>query len=174
MMKRILVDMDGVLADVYPRFFELFEKETGKRKTIGEVIGLKEGEAFPELFRWVETPGFFRTIPVMTDSQRVLKLLNATYDIIVISLATEFPVCLTDKQLWMNEHFPFISWKQVVFCGNKSLIPADLMIDDHLKNLDSFKGPTLMFTQLHNMTIEDSRHKRVNSWAEIEKLLLSF
>jgi 5'(3')-deoxyribonucleotidase len=164
--------MDGVLADVYPRFIELYKEETGLSKSIDELIGLKEGEAFPELFRWVETPGFFRTIPVMADSQRVLKLLNESYEIIIISMATEFPVSLTDKQLWMNENFPFISWKQVVFCGNKSLIPADLMIDDHFKNLDNFKGETIMFIQPHNLNASYHLHKKVSSWAEIEKLLL--
>ncbi len=172
-MKRILVDMDGVLADVYPRFFELYEQETGQIKIMDDVIGLKEGEAFPELYRWVETPGFFRTIPVMADSQRVLKLLNKTYEILVISMATEFPVGLTDKQLWINDNFPFISWKQVVFCGNKSLIPADLMIDDHFKNLDHFKGETIIFMQPHNVYNTDHQHKTVSSWSEIEKLLLA-
>jgi 5'(3')-deoxyribonucleotidase len=171
-MKRVLVDMDGVLADVYPRFFELYEEETGIKKTMDKLIGLKEGEAFPELFRWVGTPGFFRTIPVMPDSQRVLKLLNETYEIIVVSMATEFPESLTDKQLWMNEHFPFIGWKQIVFCGNKNLIPANLMIDDHLKNLDNFNGDTIMFLQPHNINNTDHRHKTVSSWSEIEKLLL--
>lgn len=171
-MKRILVDMDGVLADVYPRFFELYEQETGNKKTMDEIVGLKEGEAFPELYRWVETPGFFRTIPVMADSQRVLKLLNKSYEILVISMATEFPVSLTDKQLWINDHFPFISWRQVIFCGNKSLIPADLMIDDHFKNLDHFKGETIIFSQPHNINSTDHHHKTVSSWSEIEKLLL--
>jgi 5'(3')-deoxyribonucleotidase len=165
--------MDGVLADVYPRFFELYEQETGNKKTIGEILGLKEGEAFPELYRWVETPGFFRTIPVMADSQRVLKLLNKTYEILVISMATEFPVSLTDKQMWINDHFPFISWRQVIFCGNKSLIPADLMIDDHFKNLDHFKGETIMFSQPHNINNIDHQHKIVSSWSQIEKLLLA-
>jgi Uncharacterized protein conserved in bacteria len=171
-MKRILVDMDGVLADVYPRFFELYEQETGNKKTMGEIIGLKEGEAFPELYRWVETPGFFRSIPVMADSQRVLKLLNKTYEILVISMATEFPVSLTDKQMWINDHFPFISWRQVIFCGNKSLIQADLMIDDHFKNLDHFKGETIIFMQPHNVYNTNHQHKTVSSWREIEKLLL--
>jgi len=165
--------MDGVLADVYPRFFELYEQETGQIKIMDDVIGLKEGEAFPELYRWVETPGFFRTIPVMADSQRVLKLLNEKYEILVISMATEFPVGLTDKQMWINDHFPFISWKQVVFCGNKSLIPADLMIDDHFKNLDHFKGETIIFMQPHNVYNTDHQHKTVSSWSEIEKLLLA-
>jgi 5'(3')-deoxyribonucleotidase len=171
-MKRILVDMDGVLADVYSRFFELYQEESGQKKSLEDLIGLKEGEAFPELFRWVETPGFFRTIPVMPDSQRVLKLLNQAYEIIVVSMATEFPESLTDKQLWMNDHFTFISWKQVVFCGNKSLIPADIMIDDHFKNLDNFKGETIMFIQPHNINNIDHHHKTVTSWSEIEKLLL--
>ena len=165
--------MDGVLADVYPRFFELYELETGNKKTMSEIIGLKEGEAFPELYKWVETPGFFRTIPVMPDSQRVLKLLNKAYEILVISMATEFPVGLTDKQMWINDHFPFISWKQVIFCGNKSIIPADLMIDDHFKNLDQFKGETIIFSQPHNINNTDHQHKTVSSWREIEKLLLA-
>jgi len=171
-MKRILVDMDGVLADVYARFFELYKEGTGLTKTTNEIMGLKEAEAFPEAIRWVETTGFFRSLPVIPDSQRVLKLLNESYEIIVISMATEYPASLTDKQLWLNDHFPFINWKQIVFCGNKSLIPADLMIDDHFKNLDNFDGETIMFTQPHNINAVDHHHRRVSSWAEIEKILL--
>ena len=171
-MKRILVDMDGVLADVYTRFFELYEEETGLRKTMDDVIGLKEGEAFPEVYRWVETPGFFRNLPLISDSQRVLKLLNDKYEIIVVSMATEYPESLTDKQLWLNEHFPFISWRQVVLCGNKNLIKADLMIDDHFKNLDNFDGQTIIFKQPHNLNSKDHHHTIVSSRAEIEQLLL--
>ena len=171
-MKRILVDMDGVLADVYHRFFDLHEEETGSGKSFGETIGIKEGEAFPELARWVDTPGFFRNIPVMVGSQRVLLLLNERYDIVVGSMATEFPKSLIDKQLWLQDNYPFISWRQLVFCGNKDIIQADIMIDDHLKNLDNFKGETIIFTQPHNMNLSDTRHKRVDSWQEIEKLLL--
>jgi 5'-nucleotidase len=173
MMKKIIVDMDGVLADVYTRFFELYEEETGSKKTMDEIIGLKEGEAFPEVYHWVETPGFFRTLPVMPDSQRVLKILNDKYEIIIVSMATEFPYSLTDKQLWINENFPFISWKQVVFCGNKSLIKADIMIDDHFKNLDNFNGETIMYIQPHNINNTSHHYKTASSWADIEQILLT-
>jgi 5'-nucleotidase len=171
-MKRILVDMDGVLADVYARYAELYEEQTGLVKSKEELIGYKEAESYPDAIQWVSTPGFFRSLPVMPDSQRVLKLLNESYEIIIVSMATEYPSSLTDKQLWLNEHFPFISWRQVVFCGNKSLIPADIMIDDHFKNLDYFKGETIMFLQPHNLESTDHNHVTVSSWAEIEKLLL--
>ena len=171
-MKRILVDMDGVLADVYSRFFDLHEQETGSKLSVSDVSGMLESEAFKNQVGWVTTPGFFRTVPVMKGSVGGLQILNSLYDVVVVSMATEFPHSLTDKQLWMNDHFSFISWKQLVFCGNKSLLQADIMIDDHPKNLDNFTGETIMFTQPHNIFINDTKHKRVTSWEEIESLLI--
>ena len=50
---------------------------------------------------------------------------------------------------------------------------ADVMIDDHPKNLDNFSGETIIFSQPHNILLENTRHKRVKSWSEIENLLLS-
>jgi len=38
------------------------------------------------------------------------------------------------------------------------------MIDDHLRNLDSFRGKALMFTAGHNLNA--NTHTRINSWAE--------
>jgi 5'-nucleotidase len=172
MKKRILVDMDGVLVDIYRTFFKLHEQETGQRLTLKDIAGHLEEEAFQNQRRWVSTPGFFRNLPVMQGSREALLKLNDLYNIIVVSLATEFPYCLTDKQLWIHDNFPFISWKQIVFCGDKNIIKSDIMIDDHFKNLDNFKGRTILFTQPHNMLIKNSRHTRVSSWPEIEKLLL--
>lgn len=165
--------MDGVLSNTYSRLFELYEAETGIRMDPRSADGKLEEEAFPNQRRWVTTPGFFRDLPVMEGSREGLERLCQVYDVVVNSLATEFPGSLTDKQLWLNEHFPFLSWKQIVFCGNKSLIKADVMIDDHLKNLNSFKGKTIMFTQPNNTHIQSGRHIRVASWKEIEKLLLN-
>jgi 5'(3')-deoxyribonucleotidase len=107
-MKSILVDMDGVLADVYHRFLYLHEEESGERLTLQNMIGKKESEAFPNLLNWINIPGFFRSMPVMADSQQVLLRLSQKFEVIVGSMATEFPVSLTDKQLWLEEHL----WKE--------------------------------------------------------------
>ena len=172
MRKTILVDMDGVLSDVYAYLLDMHHKETGQRLTIDDVAGKLEAEAFPEQLKMVSAPGFFRYLPVMEGSQEGLRKINDRHKIIIVSLATEFPYSLTDKQLWLNENFPFISWRQVVFCGDKQVINADTMIDDHMKNLDNFRGETIMFSQPHNLLIRGTRHRRVNSWREIEDLLL--
>lgn len=164
--------MDGVLADVYEQFFRLDEKTTGTRKTVASVVGILEHDAFQNGLQHVLSDGFFRTAPVMKDSQAILQQLNKHYEVFIVSSATEFPKSLAEKQAWLGEYFPFISWKQMVFCGSKTIIQADIMIDDHFKNLDYFNGETILFTQPHNQLADAGRHTRVNTWEEISKILL--
>jgi 5'-nucleotidase len=171
-MKRIAVDMDGVLADVYRQFIAYHEKDTGVRLEIEKLDGLPEFVAFPNGHRHANTKGFFRTVPVVPGSRDVLERINQRYQVFVVSAAMEFPASLEDKREWLNEHFPFIHWRQIVFCGSKEIVKADIMIDDHLKNLDKFEGDTFLFSQPHNHGLQ-TKHRRVDSWEEIAELLLS-
>jgi 5'(3')-deoxyribonucleotidase len=171
-MQRIAVDMDGVLADVYEQFFLFDEKDFGSRRALEKVNGIEERLAFPNIHKYLFTDGFFRTAPVIKDSREILYELNKQYEVFIVSAAMEFPVSLSEKQEWLTEHFSFINWQQVVFCGSKKIIDADIMIDDHFKNLDIFNGTTLLFTQPHNIFNDTGRHKRVENWQEIASVLL--
>jgi 5'-nucleotidase len=171
-MQRVAVDMDGVLADVYEQFFRYDEKDFGKRRPLQDVIGIEERKAFPYINEYVYTKGFFRTAPVVKDSVEILTALNKAYEVFIVSAAMEFPQSLPEKLEWLNEHFSFINWQQVVFCGSKTIVDAEIMIDDHFKNLDQFKGRTLLFTQPHNQLTDSGRHKRADSWKEIASILL--
>jgi len=171
-MERLAVDMDGVLADVYEQFFRYDERDFGKRRPLEDVIGVEERKAFPYINEYVHAKGFFRTVPVVKDSVEVLTGLNKTYELFIVSAAMEFPQSLPEKLEWLNEHFSFLSWQQIVFCGSKKIVDADIMIDDHFKNLDLFKGTSLLFTQPHNQLKNNGRHKRVDSWKEVAAILL--
>jgi len=172
-MQRIAVDMDGVLSDTVSQFIAWEEKETGIRKSIEEIMGKPELEVFPNSKKHLHTEGFFRSAPVIQDSQEILARLNEKYEVFIVSAATEFPKSLTEKQAWLSEFFPFITWHQIVFCGYKQIVQADIMIDDHFKNLDFFTGHTsILFTQPHNTYADNGRHKRVNTWQEIAEMLL--
>lgn len=171
-MQRIAVDMDGVLADVYEQFFAWDEKEFGRRKTPEEVRGKAEFEAFPHSRKYVFSEGFFITAPVVPGSQEILRSLNDGYEVFIVSAAMEFPQSLGEKKEWLHRHFPFITWQQIIFCGSKQVVSADIMIDDHFKNLDYFPGATLLFTQPHNAESSEGRHRRVHSWEEIAGILL--
>jgi 5'-nucleotidase len=172
-MKRICVDMDGVMADVYSQFLKMHAAEFGEALTPDDINGKPEGLAFRNARAYVNSPGFFRDAPLIADGQRVLEQLNQRYRVYIVSAAMEFPNSLVEKQGWLNRHFPFITWQQMVFCGSKEIVNADIMIDDHFKNLDYFSGETILFTQPHNIFASPGSHKRVGSWTEIESLLLS-
>ena len=170
--KRLIVDMDGVLANVYSQFLDFEEKEFGIRQPIENLMGRPEAEVFKNERKYVLSKGFFRNAPVMEGCLEVMKELNKKYNLFIVSAAMEFPNSLPEKYEWLAEYFPFISWKQIVFCGSKTVIRGDIMIDDHYKNLDHFAGQAILFTQPHNFGHDDRGHTRVDSWNEISKLLL--
>lgn len=166
--KTIGIDMDGVLADIEEQFMDWYEKEYGVRVPRSERLGVLEPEGFPEkgaIRRYVNTPGFFRTIPLMEGAVEAVKKLMEDYEVYIVSAAMEFPQCLSEKHEWLAEHFPFISWRNIIFCGDKSVVVTDYLIDDHCKNLDFCKGKAIMFDASHN--VNQHHHVRVKSWTEI-------
>jgi 5'-nucleotidase len=171
-MQRLIVDMDGVLADACTQFIAYDERDTHRRKTLDEIIGRPELEAFARAHEYVRTPGFFRTAPVIPGSREILEQLNQRYELFVVSAATEYPLSLGEKVEWLGQHFPFIPWQRIVLCGSKQIVCGDIMIDDHFKNLDFFPGRTLLFTQPHNQGLSEHGHERVNSWDDVARLLL--
>ncbi len=164
----IAVDMDGVLADSEAQFLRWYEKETGIKVDRLTFIGVPENECLPDktaVKRYVNTAGFFRTLPLIEGGVEALKKLMERFDVYIVSAAMEFPLSLFEKKQWLEEHFPFISWKNICFCGDKSIIHTDYLIDDHIRNLDSFRGTPLLFSAAHNANV--THHKRHNNWAEI-------
>ena len=131
-MEQLLVDMDGVLADVYTQFLHLEWKETGVMQNVEALYGKTEPEAFRNYERHVHSRDFFRKAPTMPESIEGLAQLNMKYKVLVVSAAMEFPDSLIEKYEWLKEFYPFITWKQIVFCGDKASLKGDIMIDDHI------------------------------------------
>lgn len=171
-MKRLLIDMDGVMADIYKQFIAHESKVTGITQSMSDLAGKPEHEAFKNHDAYVHSENFFYSAPPIADSIDTVKKLNEVYDVFIVSAATQFPRSLTEKMNWLTLHFPFLHWKQIVLCGTKEIIKGDIMIDDHFKNLDPFKGQTILFTQPHNINQTAGKHTRVDNWKEIESLLL--
>lgn len=171
-MMTIAIDMDNVIADVETQFITWYHKHYGLLISRKALEGVSEVDAFPDpaaARKFLYEPGFFRTLPVIPGSQDALRSMSEAFDIYIVSAAMEFPQSLHEKYLWLEEHFPFISWKKVIFCGDKSKIATDLMIDDHLKNLMHFSGRGIMFTASHNMHIDYPL--RVNDWTQATNYL---
>jgi 5'(3')-deoxyribonucleotidase len=172
--ERIAIDMDEVIADTIDQFVEVYKKnhdfdlaarlEDGKE--IREVL---PAELRPTLSKYINEPGFFRHIKVMDGSQKVVQELTKKYDVYIVSAAMEFKNSLIDKYEWLAEHFPFIPWTHIIFCGNK-IVKVEMIIDDRTRNFTDFEGRKLLFSSPHNMLIEG--YERVNTWDEVGHRLL--
>lgn len=165
--KVIALDMDEVIADVVPKFLDYYERDFGVRPNRENWWGKKIYQLpnAAHIRGYLHEKGFFADLPVMEGSQEVVKWLCEHYEVFAVTAATEFRNSLEDKYDWLERHFPFIGWRKLVLCGDKTIIKADYMIDDHVFNLERFQGKGLLFTASHNLN--EHRFVRVNNWAEV-------
>ncbi|WP_197076675.1 5' nucleotidase, NT5C type [Hymenobacter terrenus] len=173
--KRLAVDMDEVIADAISRFQEWYGRDFQLELTREAMHGKRLVDAVaPEhqaaLRAYPSTEGFFRDLPVIKDSQEVLAELAQRYELFITTAAMEFPGSFLDKYNWLQQHFPFISWRNFVFCGDKSILNADYLIDDNAYNFDGFRGEGLLFDAPHN--VHETRFRRVHNWREVADILL--
>lgn len=173
-MERLIIDMDDVMADATGQFINYYEREFGVRIDRSVLNGKGEGEGFPDnhsaIAMFPYRVDFFRTMAVNENCREVMEKLNQKYDLFIVSAAMEFPQSLPEKLEWLKKHFPFLSWKQFVFCGNKSIVHGDYMIDDLAHNLERFNGEKFFFTAPHNLHL--NHFKRLNNWKEVESRFL--
>lgn len=173
-MPTLIVDMDEVIADPVTKLRAWYQRDHGKTLAEEEILGRELREAVipehaPCFYRYLNTPGFFRDLPLMEGARDVLEDLNQRYALFLVSAAMEFPNSLKDKYEWAMEQLPFLTWQQICLCGSKSIVQADIMIDDRAKNFSVATGRPLLYAAHHNIYVEG--YERVNNWKEIAALL---
>jgi 5'-nucleotidase len=113
---------------------------------------------------------FFAEIPVMPDSPEVVEALMQQYEVFITTAAMDVPCSFEAKFLWLQRYFPFIPSSNIVFCGDKSIIAADYLIDDNVRHLSKFGGEGIIYTAPHN--VRETRFRRVSSWEDVRKMFL--
>lgn len=173
-MKRIAIDMDEVIADFVPKQLKLFNQDFNETITLEDLKGKKLRQLRPhlkhEIMNYLNEPSFFRDLAVMKDSQEVISELNEHYEIFITTAAMEFPTSFTAKYEWLKEHFSFLSEMNIVFCGDKSIIHADFLIDDNVRHFERFSGQGILFNSPHN--VYETGYVRVHSWKEVRAYFL--
>jgi 5'-nucleotidase len=175
-MKRIAIDMDEVMANTVQHCLDLYNADFEKHVTLADLHGLGLFDAIAaehhlHVCRYFESEMFFANIQVMEGSQAAIQELAKKYEVFVVSAAMDVPKSFSAKFEWLGVHFPFLPPGRIVFCGDKSIIAADYLVDDNVRNLLSFGGEGILFTAHHN--IRETRFRRVNNWPEVCALFLS-
>ena len=101
----------------------------------------------------------------------MLQQLSARFEIFIATQAMAVPNSLGPKYRCLQRHFPFIPPTNYVFCGDKSILRADYLIDDLPKNILRFEGQGLLYTAPHNLAA--TGFVRVNNWEEVAQYFSS-
>lgn len=174
-MKRIAVDMDEVMADALAEHLLRYNRDHNEKLTLKDLHGKKLWDVVAiehhnTLEGYLRSEDFFESLTVMPESQRVMRLLQQKYEVFIATAAMEVPTSFHQKFRWLERHFPFLPPSHIVYCGDKSIIRADYLIDDNPRQLRRFQGEGILFTSPHNIAVKGFR--RVNDWLEVEKLFL--
>jgi 5'(3')-deoxyribonucleotidase len=170
MSTRIAIDMDEVLADTLSKHLAMYNLEHCDSLTKQDLGGKLIYEAVrsdrrERVREYPRAKDFFRDIPVMPGSEEILPLLLSSYEVFITTAAMEYPTSFAAKYEWIKEHFPFFPDSHIVFCGDKSIIAADFLIDDNAHHFERFKGQGVLFSAPHNLF--ESRYPRLDSWNDI-------
>lgn len=174
-MLRLTLDMDDVLADTHEKLIDIvlnefdtvYSREDFLQDSFRNLLHPKQHQKIRNILL---SDGFFADIPVKEGAIETVQKLSNYYEIYIATAAMEFPNSFNDKYNWLKRYFGFIDWKNIVFCGDKSIIQSDYLIDDHTKNLIPFKGTGILFSAPHNLQVAD--FQRVNNWDEVGELFL--
>jgi len=169
-LQRICVDMDEVMADTLSAHIRRYNQTFAEEVTPEDLVGKGLFEITPldrqqQLRAFLDAEDFFEDLPLMPDAQPVLKDLSARFEIFIATQAMAVPNSIGPKYRWLQRHFPFIPPTHYVFCGNKSILRADYLIDDQPRNLLRFEGKGLLYTAPHNLTA--TGFVRVDNWLEV-------
>lgn len=174
-VKRIAIDMDEVMADAFQKTLTTFNQRFNFKLTKDDLLGTKLVELFPELkgeiYNFLSEPDFFRDLQVVENCRETILELSEHYEIIIATAAMEVPNSFNAKYAWLKENFEFLNDQHFVFCGDKSVVQADYLIDDNIYQLDSFSNQGILFTAPHN--IYDVYENRVNNWLEVREYFMS-
>ena len=185
-MEKLIVDMDDVLCEKgFIRMINEFlgtnyKQEDAKSYFINDLI---PKDRLDDWVKWYSSKNTYDYVDIVKDAVEVMEKLNKKYDLYIATayVFKDAPQVsgktLNDKYNFLCDKFPFIDPHKFIFISNKDLLDADIRIDDSPKKLMGKARLKLLFTAYHNknMTEEELKENnftRVNTWKEIENILL--
>ena len=130
-MKRVYIDMDGVLCDFQSAF-------------------VRDKKAFPEVPYPQSRQGFYLALELIPQAIETMEWLLKAEGIdpyILTAPSIYNPLSYTEKRLWVENHLGFEWVQRLIISPDKSLLKGHILIDDHVtgRGQDKFEGLLLHF-----------------------------
>lgn len=180
---RVLVDMDGVLADFEAGLLRGFQRNFPREP----YVPLEERRGFfareqyralrPDLADKVasvyEAPGFFlnlEPIPGALEAMREMNDMQDTEVFICTSPLLKYDHCVREKYGWVEKHLGPQFVERIILTRDKTMVLGDLLIDDKDTIQGQEETPSwehILFTCCHNQHLAlPPTRRRLLSWSD--------
>ncbi|HEU4963816.1 MAG TPA: 5'(3')-deoxyribonucleotidase [Bacilli bacterium] len=173
-MKTLLIDMDSVIVDLMTEWHSRYNREYGddlcvERLQSWETEKYVKEECGVKIYNYLDEPGLFRQLKPLPHALEVLERLAQSYDILIVTSSRTH--AYTEKELWVEEHLPFIGRGNLIFSHRKDMICGDVLFDDAPHNLEAFRNTGRLAVAMDYPYNRDVDVPRVSGWPEFERFL---
>ncbi|XP_075035297.1 5'(3')-deoxyribonucleotidase, mitochondrial [Mixophyes fleayi] len=187
---RVLVDMDGVLADFEGGFLKKYRARYPKEPYIEledrrgfwvseQYDRLKPGLCEKAISIW-ESGNFFLDLDPIDGAVEAVKEMSNSPNIdvfICTSPIKRYQYCPYEKYAWVEKHFGHEFLEQIILTRDKTVVSADLLIDDRPDITGAEPNPSwehILFTACHNCHLSVTPpSRRLQSWNDDWKGILN-
>jgi len=150
----IAVDLDSTLNNLnevwIKRYNELYSDNLKQFDNWDVTLSVKP-ECGGKIFDILGEKNFFYNLGIREFAPIVMEYICRYYDVYIVTAYTA-STCV-DKVKWVEKYLPFFDKKKIVFCNDKHLFNADILIDDAPHNLEAFPNRTVCFDMPYNKNV---------------------
>lgn len=171
----IAVDVDGVIIDTISEILRRYNHDYNDHLTCVEILEWDVSKFVKpvcgkEIFSYFEVPDVYRSaLPIENAHIGICALRAMNHRVIFVTTAA--PGTYGVKQGILTERGYLQDGKDYIECADKSLIRADVLVDDGIHNLRAFRGEHIIFDQPWNTNDSISGAWRAHSWLQVVRII---
>lgn len=174
----IVCDIDNILNNLAEKAIEVYNSNSNKNIQISDIISYnfydclskEDADGIVSLFK---KKSLWDSLKPLEGAQNGLKQFIKKGHRVYLATATD-PINFEWKTAWLKQYFPFIPEDNVIRIMDKSLLKADVLIDDCLDNLiSSFAERVVLDYPWNHNEIKDYAYgiRRAYAWSDIVNII---